>query len=168
MAIQPRRLHQGRCHRGPVRDRSRRLRAVAAHLGAAPAIGGISVATYTQGLQRSQAEIAKESIMTSGRQLKGRRIAVLAADGFEKVELSVPVAALRAEGAEVDIISLRPGRIRGVNLHEPASRVTVDRTLSEASVGDYDALLIPGGFINPDLLRQSEAARRFARDFDAS
>ena len=106
--------------------------------------------------------------MTSGHQLKGRRVAVLAADGFEKVELSVPVAALRAEGADVDIVSLRPGRIRGVNLHEPASRVSVDRTLSEAKVADYDALLIPGGFINPDLLRQSEAARQFVREFDAS
>jgi protease I len=106
--------------------------------------------------------------MTGGRKLKGRHIAVLAADGFELVELSVPVAALQAEGAEVDIVSLRPGRIRGVNLHEPASRVTVDRTLSQASVADYDALLIPGGFINPDLLRQSEAARRFVREFDAS
>jgi deglycase len=106
--------------------------------------------------------------MTGGRQLKRRHIAVLAADGFEKVELSVPVAALRAEGADVDIVSLRPGRIRGVNLHEPASRVSVDRTLSEAKVADYDALLVPGGFINPDLLRQSEAARRFVREFDAS
>ena len=106
--------------------------------------------------------------MTSDRQLKGRRVAVLAADGFEKVELSVPVAALRAEGADVDIVSLRPGRIRGVNLHEPASRVSVDRTLSEANVADYDALLIPGGFINPDLLRQSQAARQFVRDFDAT
>ncbi len=104
--------------------------------------------------------------MSSVRQLKGRRIAVLAADGFEKVELSVPVAALRAEGAEVDIVSLRPGRIRGVNLHEPASRVSVDRTLPEATASDYDALLIPGGFINPDLLRQSEAARQFVREFD--
>lgn len=106
--------------------------------------------------------------MTSSRQLQGRRIAVLAADGFEKVELSVPVAALRVAGAHVDIVSLRPGRIRGVNLHEPASRVSVDRTLPEASVADYDALLIPGGFINPDLLRQSELARRFVREFDAS
>ena len=106
--------------------------------------------------------------MTGGRQLKGRRIAVLAADGFEEVELAVPVAALRAEGADVEIVSLRSGRIRGVNLHEPASRVSVDRTLPEANVADYDALLIPGGFINPDLLRQSEDARRFAREFDAS
>src|ERR687897_837530 len=54
--------------------------------------------------------------------LKGRRIAALAADGFEKVELVVPMKALRAAGAKVDVISLRHGSIRGVNLHEPASR----------------------------------------------
>jgi protease I len=98
--------------------------------------------------------------------LRGQRIAVLAADGFEKVELTIPVAALRAAGAQVDIVSLRPGRIRGVNLHEPAGRVSVDRTVSEASADDYDTLLIPGGFINPDLLRQSAEARQFVREFD--
>ena len=102
------------------------------------------------------------------RKLKGRRIAVLAADGFEEVELAVPVAAMRAAGAQIDIVSLRHGRIRGVNLHEPASRVTVDRTVSDVSVDEYDALLIPGGFINPDLLRQSAEARDFVRKFDAS
>jgi protease I len=75
---------------------------------------------------------------------------------------------LRVAGADVDIVSLRPGRIRGVNLHEPAARVAVDRTLAEAQVDDYDALLIPGGFINPDLLRQSEPARQFVREFDAT
>ena len=106
--------------------------------------------------------------MLSENQLKGRRIAVLAADGFEKVELTIPVAALRLAGARVDIISLRHGRIRGVNLHEPASRVKVDRTVSEVTADEYDALLIPGGFINPDLLRQSAAVRQFVREFDAS
>jgi protease I len=106
--------------------------------------------------------------MSVEHQLKGRRVAVLAADGFEKVELTIPVTALRAAGAKVDIISLRLGRIRGVNLHEPASRVTVDHTVSEVSVDDYDALLIPGGFINPDLLRQSAQARQFVRSFDAA
>lgn len=106
--------------------------------------------------------------MELGHQLQARRIAVLAADGFEKVELTVPVAALRAAGAQVDVVSLRAGRIRGVNLHEPASRVKVDRTLDEVLPADYDALLIPGGFINPDLLRQSATARQFVRDFDAS
>ena len=99
--------------------------------------------------------------------LKGRRIAVLAADGFEKVELTVPMYALRLAGADVDVISLRHGRIRGVNLHEPASRIGVDAVVDEADVNAYDALLLPGGFINPDLLRQSQSARDFVRDFDS-
>jgi protease I len=98
--------------------------------------------------------------------LKGRRIAALAADGFEKVELVVPMKALKAAGAEVDVISLRDGNIRGVNLHEPASRVHVDKTIEEANPEDYDGLLLPGGFINPDLLRQSAEARDFVRAFD--
>jgi protease I len=67
-----------------------------------------------------------ETIMTLN-DLKGRRIAVLAADGFEKVELTVPVNALRLAGAKVDIISLRHGKIRGVNLYEPANRVRVTK-----------------------------------------
>jgi protease I len=100
--------------------------------------------------------------------LKGRRVAALAADGFEMVELAVPLAALRLAGATVDVVSLRSGRIRGVNLHEPASRVGVDKTVEEANPDEYDALLLPGGFINPDLLRQSQRAREFVRAFDTA
>jgi protease I len=100
------------------------------------------------------------------RRLKGRRIAALAADGFEKVELVVPMKALQVAGAEVDVVSLRHGKIRGVNLHEPASRVHVDKTIAEANPDEYDGLLLPGGFINPDLLRQSAEAREFVRAFD--
>jgi protease I len=102
------------------------------------------------------------------RRLKGRKIAVLAADGFEKVELVIPLRALKLAGAKVDVVSLRRGRIRGVNLHMPASRVGVDKTVSEADPDDYDGLLLPGGFINPDLLRQSAEAREFVRAFAAS
>lgn len=101
------------------------------------------------------------------RQLKGRRIAVLATHGFEKVELTIPVAALRSAGAEIDIVSLRSGDIRGVNLHKPANKVHVTKTLLEANPSDYDALLVPGGFINPDMLRQSAEARDFVRAFDS-
>jgi protease I len=99
------------------------------------------------------------------RQLRGRRIAVLAADGFEKIELTIPVNALKVAGARVDIVSLRRGSIRGVNLHEPAGRVRVNKTLDGVEVSDYDCLLIPGGFINPDLLRQSADVREFVREF---
>ena len=103
--------------------------------------------------------------MSHSPSLKGRRIAVLAADGFEKVELTVPLRALRAAGAKVDVVSLKPGRIRGLNLNLPATRVRVDRTVDETGAGDYDGLLVPGGFINPDLLRQSASARGLVREF---
>ena len=102
------------------------------------------------------------------RRLQGRKIAILAADGFEKVELVVPLRALQLAGAKVDVVSLRHGRIRGVNLHMPTTRVGVDKTVSEAHAGDYDGLLLPGGFINPDLLRQSAQAREFVRGFAES
>ncbi|OBJ57457.1 glutamine amidotransferase [Mycobacterium asiaticum] len=104
--------------------------------------------------------------MLNVRRLSGRKIAALAADGFEKVELVIPMRALQLGGAKVDVISLRHGRIRGVNLHMPATRVGVDKVVTDADPGAYDGLLLPGGFINPDLLRQSVAAREFVRAFD--
>ncbi len=104
--------------------------------------------------------------MNGRKKLAGQRIAVLATDGFEQVELSVPVTALEAAGAQVEIVSLHGGSIRGVNLNKPAKRVEVDRTIDEVSAHDYDGLLIPGGFINPDLLRQSAKARALVREFD--
>jgi len=106
--------------------------------------------------------------MPARRPLEARRIAALAADGFEKVELVIPLRALKRAGAEVDVVSLRHGRIRGMNLHMPATRVGVDKTITESDPADYDGLLIPGGFINPDLLRQSAEARAFVRAFAAS
>ena len=105
--------------------------------------------------------------MPSRRPLRGRRIAVVAADGFEAAELFVPLRALRRAGATVDVVSLRRGRIRGMNLHLPARRIGVDKAVGEADPGEYDGLLLPGGFINPDLLRQSAAAREFVRGFAA-
>jgi protease I len=109
-----------------------------------------------------------EDDMPARLSLKGRRIAALAADGFEKVELVVPLRALKRAGAIVDVVSLRHGRIRGVNLHLPATRVRVDKTVGETDPAEYDGLLIPGGFINPDLLRQSAEARAFTRAFAAT
>ena len=95
--------------------------------------------------------------------LTGLRVAVLTADGFEQVEVTSPVGALRDHGAEVEIVSLHPGRIRGVNFLYPGKKVKVDRTVFTADADDYDALLIPGGLIGPDTLRQSDRALDFVR-----
>lgn len=98
--------------------------------------------------------------------LAGVHVAVVAADGFEQVELTWPVDALHTHGAQVEVISLRPGSIQGMNLLVPGTQVPVDRTIFTAAARTYDALLLPGGFINPDLLRQSRFVRRFVRAFD--
>lgn len=98
--------------------------------------------------------------------LKGIRVGVLAVDGFEQVELTLPTRVLRKRGAQVDIISLHKGRIRGMNLMWPGKKVRVDETIQKVRPTDFDALLIPGGFVNPDFLRQSEAVLDFVREFD--
>jgi len=100
------------------------------------------------------------------KKLKGLRVAVLATDGFEQVELTVPVKKLKREGADVTIVSLHEGKIRGMNLLYPGKKVRVDATLKDVKAADYDAVLIPGGFVNPDTLRQSALAQDFVRDAD--
>lgn len=100
------------------------------------------------------------------RKLQGMRVAVIAADGFEQVEVTSPMKALQRQGADVEIISLRPGNIKGMNLLWPGKKVHVDRTIFTANEYDYDALLIPGGFINPDFLRQSDRVLHFVRAFE--
>ncbi len=98
--------------------------------------------------------------------LTGLRVAVLAADGAEQVEITSPVDALEDHGADVEIVSLRPGRLRTVNFLYPGKKVRVHRTLKTADAEDYDALLLPGGLISPDTLRQNEQALDFVRGFD--
>lgn len=97
--------------------------------------------------------------------IQGKRIAVLATDGFEQSELEVPVKHLRAEGAEVHVVSLKAGEIMGWADKDWGRGVPVDAVLSEVSATDYDALVLPGGQINPDLLRVEEEAIAFIRDF---
>lgn len=98
--------------------------------------------------------------------LSGLRVAVLAADGVEQVELTSPREKLEDHGAEVEVISLRPGSIQAMNMLVPGKKIHVDRTVFTANPDDYDALLLPGGFIGPDFLRQSERALDFIRRFD--
>lgn len=105
---------------------------------------------------------------SSGNGLNGVRVAVLAADGFEYIELVAPCHALRLAGAHVEVVSLHRGRIRGMNLTEPTRTVRVHKHLEEVDADDYDALFIPGGFIGPDFLRQSRLARDLVKSFDVS
>jgi len=97
--------------------------------------------------------------------LKGKRVAILAADMFERVELVEPRKALEDAGAEVEVVSIHDGEIKGFDHFDPAETVRVDRTVEEASVDDYDALMIPGGVGNPDQLRGEENAVAFVRAF---
>ena len=97
--------------------------------------------------------------------LNGRRVAVLATDGFEQTELTKPVEGLRAEGAKVEVVSPKLGQIQGYNHQEKGDKAPVDRLLSEAKPADYDALVLPGGVINPDALRIVPEAIAFVRGF---
>jgi protease I len=97
--------------------------------------------------------------------LKGKRVAILAADMFERVELEEPRKALEDEGAETEVVSLEEGEIQGFDHFDPANMVKVDKTVEDASPDDYDAVLIPGGVGNPDQLRGDENALSFVRGF---
>jgi protease I len=100
--------------------------------------------------------------------LKGKKIAILATHGFEQSELEVPRDRLKTAGAAVDIISLASGEIRGWDKKDWGRPVKVDKTLDQSSSGDYDAVVLPGGQINPDLLRAEPKALKFIKDvFDA-
>ena len=98
--------------------------------------------------------------------LEGKKIAILAADGVEEVELVEPRRAVTEAGAQTELLSLRSGEIQSMN-HDinPAQTFTVDKPVSQASVDDYNALILPGGAVNPDNLRQDENAVAFVRDF---
>jgi protease I len=101
-------------------------------------------------------------------QLDGKRIAILATDGFEQSELLEPKRALEEAGAKVEVISPKQGHIRGWKMKDWGDTVPVDRPLSAARVEDFDGLVVPGGQINPDLLRADPKAVQFVRDFFAS
>jgi protease I len=100
--------------------------------------------------------------------LAGKKVAILAADMFERVELEEPRKALEEAGAKTEVISIHDGEIKGFDHFDPVNTVKVDKTVEEVSPGDYDALLIPGGVGNPDQLRGDENAVNFVRDFAAS
>ncbi|MBX3481550.1 MAG: type 1 glutamine amidotransferase [Caulobacter sp.] len=97
--------------------------------------------------------------------LSGRRVAVLATNGFEQSELETPVEALRKAGATVEVVSPEDGAIQGWEHHDKGRKVAVDRALAGARPEDYDAIVLPGGVINPDALRLEKEAISFIRGF---
>jgi protease I len=102
-------------------------------------------------------------------QLRGRRIAILATDGVEQVELEEPKAAVEAAGGRTRLISLEEGEIQAMNADvNKADTFPVDMTVDWASADDFDALILPGGTTNPDRLRQNPRAVSLVNDFFAA
>jgi protease I len=97
--------------------------------------------------------------------LNGKKIAFLAADMFEEIELSEPWKALEQAGAELELVSIKDGEVQGFNHYDKAGSFKVDKTVEEVSASDYDGLVLPGGVGNPDNLRQDENAVQFVREF---
>lgn len=97
--------------------------------------------------------------------LRGKTIAILATDGFEQAELEKPKQAFEAEGATVVVISPKRGKIQGFHHRDRGHLVEVNQTISEADPSDYDALVLPGGALNPDALRLIPEAVLFVRAF---
>jgi protease I len=99
------------------------------------------------------------------RNLEGVKVAILATDGFEQAELTEPRKALQEAGAETEVVSPKPGRIRGWQGKDWGEQVSVDATLEDADPKDYDALVLPGGVMNPDHLRMNPQAVAFVKAF---
>ncbi len=100
-----------------------------------------------------------------GNKLEGKKIAILATDGFEQAELFEPKKALEDEGAEVSVVSLKSGEIKGWDETDWGKTIKVDLTVADAKAEDFDALQLPGGVMNPDKLRLEEKAVSFVKAF---
>ena len=98
-------------------------------------------------------------------ELDGKKVAFLATDGVEQVELTEPWKAVEGAGGTPELISLEEGRIQGFNHLDKGEEFDVDRPVADASPDDYDALVLPGGVANPDFLRADEDAVSFVRGF---
>ena len=97
--------------------------------------------------------------------LQGKKVAILVADGFEQVELLEPKKALDEAGAKTEVVSPASGKVKGWNFSEWGKEIEVDVPLNSTSADNYDALLLPGGVMNPDHLRMIPRAVEFVRKF---
>jgi protease I len=100
--------------------------------------------------------------------LRGKTIAILATDGYEQSELTEPKRAVEEAGATTRVLSLKPGAIQGMHHDRKGDTIVVDGLVADASIDDYDGLILPGGVANPDALRMDAAAVAFVRDFTHS
>jgi protease I len=98
-------------------------------------------------------------------ELQGKKVAFLATDGVEQVEYTEPRKTIEKAGAEVHLVSLKPGKIQGFNHLDKGDTFPVDVAVAEARTDDYDGLVIPGGVANPDFMRRDPDAVRFVRSF---
>ncbi len=103
--------------------------------------------------------------MAAEKQLLGKRVAILATDGVERVELLEPRKALDEAGARTVVVSPKTGKIKGWEHGQWGDDILVDESLDSVRADDFDALLLPGGVMNPDRLRQNESAVQFVRSF---
>jgi protease I len=109
--------------------------------------------------------MVSNSNSNSNLNLKGKKIAILATDGFEQSELMEPRKALDAAGAQTEVVSPNSGMIKGWSHTDWGQSVKVDKTLENANADEYDALVLPGGVFNPDQLRMNPKAVDFVRQF---
>ena len=98
--------------------------------------------------------------------LRGKRVAILATDGVEQIELTSPREALEKAGAKCVLISPKEGEIQGFKHHDKADKLKVDLALAKANAGDFDAVLLPGGVINADAIRIEKKAQQFVQEMD--
>ena len=101
----------------------------------------------------------------AAQQLQGKKVAILATDGVERIELTEPRKALDAAGARTVVVSPKSGSIKGWEHDHWGDSITVDQSLDDARADQFDALMLPGGVMNPDHLRQNERAVQFVRSF---
>ncbi len=99
-------------------------------------------------------------------ELHNLRVAIIAMDGFEEIELTEPLKALQKAGARAEVLSAKPGEIQGFHHHDKARKAKVDRTLDQVHVADYDALMLPGGALNADEARLHPKVKQFIYEMD--
>ncbi len=100
-----------------------------------------------------------------GSQLSGMKVAIIVSDDFEQVEMTEPRKAFEEAGAKTILISVKPGKVKGINHDQIGDSFPVDQTLDQAKPDDFDALLLPGGALNADFIRLSPQAQAFVKAF---